>query len=246
MSHAIIQNSMKTPIVIRKGLLLCGIFSSLLYIFTDILGGLSWAGYSFISQYVSELTAIGAPSRSLVLPFFFAYNLLLIAFAFGVWEVAGRRRPLRLITGLLAGVAVIGLVTYFFPMHLRGDEATLSDAMHAALAAVTVIFILLAMTYGLVAYRNWFRFYSAATILITLALAILAFLAAPQLAARQATPGVGLGERISIYSYLLWVLVLAIVLLQAENGPRIIGLNSTQPGATLERLQKDRLASGSS
>ena len=45
-----------------------------------------------------------------------------------------------------------------------------------------------------------------------------------RLAAQQPTPGLGIYERISIYSYLLWVVVLAVVLRRraeaAESGTR--------------------------
>jgi len=48
----------------RRVLLACGIFSSLFYVVTDIAGTLSWNGYSYTSQNISELLAIGSPTRS--------------------------------------------------------------------------------------------------------------------------------------------------------------------------------------
>jgi hypothetical protein len=50
----------RTARMARQLLLACGILSSLLYVATDILGGLRYEGYSFTSQAVSELMAIGA------------------------------------------------------------------------------------------------------------------------------------------------------------------------------------------
>ncbi len=55
---------------VRKVLLICGILSSLLYVGTDILGGMLWEGYSFTSQAISELAAVGSPVGSLVGPIF--------------------------------------------------------------------------------------------------------------------------------------------------------------------------------
>jgi hypothetical protein len=46
----------------RKVLLVCGILSSLLYVATDILGAMRFEGYSYTSQSISELMAVGAPS----------------------------------------------------------------------------------------------------------------------------------------------------------------------------------------
>ena len=49
----------------RKVLLGCGILSSLLYVAANIVGFRRWTDYSLTSQTVSELSAIGAPSRAL-------------------------------------------------------------------------------------------------------------------------------------------------------------------------------------
>ena len=47
----------------RKLLLFCGILSSLLYVAMNIVGAMPFEGYSSTSQTISELSAIGAPSR---------------------------------------------------------------------------------------------------------------------------------------------------------------------------------------
>jgi hypothetical protein len=82
--------------MLRKGLLFCGILSSVIYLGTDSAGALRWNGYSYTSQTISELMAFDAPSRPLVLPFFFVYDVLLIAFAFGLWLLPAPRRALAL------------------------------------------------------------------------------------------------------------------------------------------------------
>jgi hypothetical protein len=204
---------------VRNVLLICGILSPLLFVATDILAGTLYAGYSFTSQAISELFAIGAPTSGLVVPLFTVYDVLLVAFALGVWVSAGRNRALRVMALMIVGNAVNGLVLWnFFPMHMRSAEVTFTDTMHVTLAGVGIIFVLLALGFGAAAYRNWFRFYSIGTILILLLTGVVAFLCAPQLAANQPTPWVGLTERISTYVYELWQVVLAIVLLRAANG----------------------------
>jgi hypothetical protein len=67
-----------------KILLVCGMFAPLLYISTDVLAGTLYAGYSFTSQVVSELFAIGASTSHLVVPLFTTYDVLLIAFELGI------------------------------------------------------------------------------------------------------------------------------------------------------------------
>ena len=44
--------------------LICGIASSLLYVAMNVFVPMQWEGYSSASQTVSELSAIGAPTRS--------------------------------------------------------------------------------------------------------------------------------------------------------------------------------------
>src|SRR5678815_2963304 len=72
----------------RQVLLACGVLSSLLYITTDILGGLRYPGYSFTSQAISELAAIGAPTKPFVDPLFITYQLLALAFGVGVLRLS--------------------------------------------------------------------------------------------------------------------------------------------------------------
>ena len=59
--------------MVRQALLLCGILSSVLYGAADIYGGLRYEGYSVLSQAVSELMAIDAPSERFVDPLFIAW-----------------------------------------------------------------------------------------------------------------------------------------------------------------------------
>src|SRR5215211_3191039 len=58
----------------RKALLGCGIVSSLVYVAANVLGARRWRDYSLTSQTVSELSAIGAPSRPLVVPLLTAHG----------------------------------------------------------------------------------------------------------------------------------------------------------------------------
>ncbi len=206
--------------MVRKALLICGILSPLLFVSTDILAGTLYAGYSFTSQAISELFAIGAPTSGLVVPLFTLSDVLLVAFALGVWVSAGQNRALRVMALMIVGNAVNGLVLWnFFPMHMRGVEATFTDTMHVTLAGVGVIFVLLALGFGADAYRNWFRFYSIGTILTLLLTGVVAFLYAPQVDANLPTPWLGLAERISTYVYDLWQVVLSTVLLREEKRP---------------------------
>ncbi len=209
----------------RKVLLICGILASLFYVGTDTLAGSLYAGYSFTDQAVSELFAIGAPTSHLVVPLFTLSSVLLVAFALGVWLSSGRNRALRIMAFMIVGNAVNSLVLWnFFPMHMRGVEATFTDTMHGILAINP--FILLSIVLAVVAFRNWFRFYSIGTILILLVPAIFAFSYVPEFLANQTTPWFGLTERISQYNHQLWQVVLAIVLCRSKKDSGQAGMTS--------------------
>src|SRR5688500_12064000 len=80
---------------LRKILLICGVVSTLYYVGTTAYVTAQAEGYSSLSQAVSELSAVDAPTRSLGVALGVPYTLLLIAFGWGVWLSAGPSRALR-------------------------------------------------------------------------------------------------------------------------------------------------------
>ena len=204
----------------RQPLLACGVLASLVYGATDLLAAARWDGYSYTAQTISETFAIGAPTRPLVLLRGVGYSVLVIAFGMGVWSSAGDKRRLRVVGALLIGIALVDLVALFVaPMHLRGAERTLTDTMHIVLASVDVLFILLIVGSGASAFGKRFRRYSVATLLVVVVFGTLAGLDGPRIAANLPTPWVGVTERISVFSYMLWLTALAIGLLRAQGPP---------------------------
>jgi CubicO group peptidase (beta-lactamase class C family) len=175
-----------------------------------------YEGYSFTSQAISELMAIGAPSEPLVDPLFIIYGVLALAFGVGVvWEGAGRSRPLRVTGALLIGYAAIGFTgPTLFEMHQRGAGSPSGDTRHIILTGVLVLLQLLAIGFAPFALGKRFRVYSVATLLILIVFGVLSAPYGAALAAGQPTPGFGIIERILIYSSLLWIAVLAIALLR--------------------------------
>jgi hypothetical protein len=80
---ASVQRSEASGEMWRKGLLVCGIASSVLY--AAMIWGIRYQGYSPISQVPSELTAIGAPTQALWTRFGWIYTVLITSFCIGVW-----------------------------------------------------------------------------------------------------------------------------------------------------------------
>ena len=209
-----------------KVLLLFGLLYSIIYVITDITASMMWESYSYTSQGVSELSAIGSPTRTFILVFFTICNLLMVAFGIGVWKTDIRNKKLRLTGILLFGFGIAGLVTiYFFPVSLRGEALTLRDIMHIIITMIGVVSILLSIVLGAMSLSKQFRLYSIVTILILMVCAVLGFSYAPLIDANQPTPGLGIIERINIYGTLLWISILSIVLFQKLSTQNSIKIN---------------------
>jgi hypothetical membrane protein len=198
-------------------MLACGTISALLYVATDIIGGLRYDGYRFTSQTISELMAVGAPSKPLVDPLFLIYNVLVLAFGVGVFrEGAGRSRALRVTGALLITYAALGFTgPIWFPLRApRGLGSLAADVPHIVLTGVLVLLLLFAFGVGAFALGIRFRVYSFATVATVIALGALSGVYGARLAADMPTPGLGIIERIDVYACLLWTAVLGVALLQ--------------------------------
>jgi hypothetical protein len=204
----------------RKILLACGILSSLLYGAMVVV--IRYDGYSLVSQTVSELSAIDAPTRPLWMALGFVYEALVVAFGLGVWLSADGKRALRVVGSLIIAFGMLGLLWPFAAMHQRevlaAGGGTFSDTLHIILGAVTVLFMLLAIGVGSNAFGRRFRFYSIATFLLLFLFGVLTGLDSPNISANLPTPWIGLWERINIAGFLLWIAVLAITLLRQPEG----------------------------
>jgi hypothetical protein len=206
--------------LLRRLLLVCGILSSLLYVTMLVLVPLWWEGYGSADQAVSELSAIGAPTRSLWVSLAIVWALLYAAFGCGVWLSAGRNRNLRVVGAVLVAAGVIGL--FWPPMHQREVLAvggrTLTDTLHIVWTAGNGVLTLLAMGFGAAALGRRFRVYSVATMAILLASGAWTGTYVARMEANLPTPGMGVWERINIGAWLLWVVVFATALLLARRG----------------------------
>ena len=148
----------------KKKLLMCGILSSLFYIAMNAFIPLLFEGYSYSSHTVSELSAIGAPTRQLWVPLAFVYMLLFAAFGFGVLKSSNGSRHLRTLAIIIFAYCVWNF--YWPPMHQRGIEPSLTDTLHIVWASVTVILMMLMMGFGAAALGKKFRFYTIATMIL--------------------------------------------------------------------------------
>lgn len=228
-----------------KALIGCGAVSSVLYVATDVIASLRYPGYSYADQQISELLAKGALSR----PFMVAanlipYDLLILAFAAGAWASAGRTRAGRITVAGLVGFAVFGtLGGGIFEMERRevmaAGGSTLRGTMHLPATGLMTLSLLVAMIFGARLLGTRFRYYSYATIVIMLAFGLWVATQAGAIGENQPTPWMGLEERVSSYSMMLWVAVLATGLLregaaapkelEKRSAPGMVGDRSKSP-----------------
>ena len=212
--------------IARKALLACGAASTVFYFGMDVLAALLYDGYSYTDQTISELSAIGAPTRALWVPLGFVYGALVVAFGFGIWISAGQNRALRVVAGLVLAAGLVSLVAWpLAPMHERevlaaGGE-TFSDTLHLILAGVNTLLFILMIAVGATALGKGFRLYSIATIVAVLIFGALTALDAPNVEANEPTPWLGVNERLAVFGSMLWMAVLAIVLWRVEGHRRL-------------------------
>jgi hypothetical membrane protein len=202
-----------------KTLLICGILSPVLYAISDVLAGMRWEGYSFRDQTISELAAIGSPSRPLFTVLLIVVYALMVAFGVGIRQVAGARR-LRIVGALLIALGVMALtVGQFAAMRMRGTAQGLAGAIHLAEGLVAMLLVFSAMGIAASTLGARFRLYTIATIILALGFGAWSLAEAPRIEQGLPTPWVGVKERIFWYGYQSWFAVLALRLLRRERIP---------------------------
>ena len=133
--------------MLRKFLLICGILASLLYAAANVVVVMQYDGYNAASQTISELSAIGAPTRDLWVSFMLIYTVLMAAFGLGVFQSGVHDRRLRMVGIVLIIYVAIGI--FWPPMHTRevlaAGGGNLSDTLHIAFTFITLPLMLLSM-----------------------------------------------------------------------------------------------------
>jgi len=110
-----------------------------------------------------------------------------------------------------------GLIALLFPQTAMQLEKGLAQHMvHIIVTAISVLLIMLFIGFGATAYGKGFRIFSAAMVITLLLFAFLAATKATQ-AVNFTFPWMGILERAGYYSYLLWILVFAVILFRDQQ-----------------------------
>lgn len=206
-------------VLLNKVLLTSGIISSLYYFAINVYVPMQYEGYHPASQTVSELSAIGAPTRPLWVMLVTFYSILTLAFGWGIMRVARQHRALYWAGILTIACTVFGI--FWPPMHQRETLAagggSLTDTLHIAWTAITIPLWLLIMGLAAKVFGKSFLIYTVATVVTQLSFGVLTGLQSADMEANRPTPWMGVWERISMAAYMVWVIVLALMLLRKEN-----------------------------
>lgn len=199
----------------RGALLYCGAIAAMLYFGMDRLAGRLINGYNFMSQSMSDLSALGISTRPLVVSINMLAATFIIAFSIGVWHMANKAFLSRATAGLVIGQALAGLIMImFFPTQL-GERPDVSSPS-VIIGALGVVMLVLAIGFGAAAFRGWFRILSIGVLLAYALLAFLRFATVARSPVEAAVSLVGAQERTMLYIFLLWILALSVYCLRSS------------------------------
>lgn len=219
--------------MIRKPLLACGPLYGLTYVIAnDVIAAAIHDGYSRRDQAISELSAVGAPAAAFLQAMAPIFSLLVIAFGIGVWKAAEQNRWLRVTGGILIAQALSWPLWLLFPMSSRAELAAgrggINDTGHLGLTALAIVLILSQMGFSAAALGRRFAAFSVAMAVACVISGGVVGLLSSGIVAGQATPWLGLIERITYGSWLAWMAGLGIILLRREF-PRLQPALATPP-----------------
>jgi hypothetical protein len=202
----------------QLALLACGAVAPAVYVAADVIAAMRWDGYSYRDQTISELAAIGAPTRALAVTLGLVGYSFLIAFSVGVWRSGRVNRGLRVAAAALFLIGVMSLVAVpFAPIHVREAEESFTDTLHLVEGAVAGVLLLAAMALGSAAFGRTFRLYTIVTVVVMVVFLGLTAMEGSRVADDLPTPWLGIKERTWAYAYQVWIAAFALALLRRQG-----------------------------
>ena len=191
-----------------------GIVGPLIYIVTVIIGGALRGDYNPVYNSISELIMVGSPNLLFLNILFGIYNFLLLLFGWGILSdpKLPKNWSLNLASVIIVILGFLGILFIFFPQDPRGTTATLSGTIHLILAGLSSPLSILAVFLAGFSFREnpenkafvWYSYLSVLLILISGGMTA-------TLIANNSPYG-ALFERITIFTFLIWVMVFSYLL----------------------------------
>jgi hypothetical membrane protein len=195
-------------------MMLTGMLAVVFYTSHVVVGGIKWKGYSHFQQPISDLTATGAPNRTLMLTLTTIYGLLALLFAVSFTILKStEHHPLIFWGGI--SLVLLHLVSNLypqFPQDLPGAKVTFTGRMHILITALIVPFTILTpflIGFGFISEPQWYSFgvYSIITGIL-----ILVFGGTTAIFYAKKLPYFGLVERLNIGTLQVWTFVFSLQL----------------------------------
>jgi hypothetical protein len=203
-------------------LLWTGVAAAALYVAIVEIGAELTPGYSHVAQPVSSLYQTGAALALPIALAFVVYNVLVALFGVGVAMLARDLAGRRARVGIAAGVAIVlvgiaGAIDDVFAQDPIGAAITTTGTLHIVFAGVASLLTVVAMilTAAWLLARHDLRplaVYSVASVVL-----ILAFGPITAAATASGSPIMGLLERVTIFTFTLWMATTSVVLLRATR-----------------------------
>ena len=215
---------------VRRGALTGGLAAAAaaVYVGATVLGGLLDPGCSHVSMHVSELTSSHAPNRALLAALYVGYNLALAGVGLALLRSVVRTRGLTVASGSLVLTAAVGiLLVTWFPQDSYGYPATTAGGLHIALAGIAALLSIVAMIAAGRAFRSDERWAPLTRPSIWAALVMVGTGAVGAAATALLSPFMGVLQRLSIGTFLLWLP--AVAWYGLWRPPRMAGVSRQAP-----------------
>jgi len=202
-----------------NGLFYAGFAAGILYLVGDLVGGFITPNYNHLKNAVSELIQSGAERRWFLSSFLFLHALMIVLFSIGVLA----EHPYELSNSIFVGGILLlavgishALSSSIFPQDPVGAGSTFPGVMHLILVGITVVSIFILMPLlgvGLDRLYGWKHFVIFTFLCLTVI--VISGVSSP-IVIRKGIEVMGLTERITGYTFYIWMFVLAYLLINAQ------------------------------
>jgi hypothetical protein len=197
-----------------------GFAAGLFYLLGDLTGGFITPSYNYIRNAVSELVQSGAENRRFLSIFFFIHAIMIVLFAVGILVQHSFSQSWLVFVGgllLLAVGSSHALSSSIFPMDPVGTECTFPGRMHLILVGVTVVSIFILMPLLGIGFSQLYGWDNFATYtIVSMAVIVVSGVASP-IVINRGIEVMGLTERITGYTFYVWMAVLAYLLISSPS-----------------------------
>ena len=206
------------PDISQKFLAICGIIEPIIFAIIVMIAGLLRPDYSHLTDFVSELGAVGAPNAIIQRINFVLVGILIVAFTFGLHRGIGEGKDSIIGPLLIAIFGLSAVVSGIFSTDPI-QPGSFSDIMHSissAIGSMATIFGFFIISTRLEQNILWRR-YQYFSIVIAF-VAILVSVVGGGLLGVLGAPG--LAQRLFMAVLFLWIEVMAIRLFRISSSAR--------------------------